>query len=116
MKKYTQVIGIIDNYDAIHYRKIASPIDEMHDHFWPTCMKRWRFFISEWNLSKSILYQDRFTEEEEDKILALMRKICTPPRWVIVGEIWDKHGRPRIGKKRKAYEKELEEKGLSPCI
>lgn len=111
------VIGIIDHNDAIHYEKIFYDDKDYKDHstFWPLKNKRWRFEISDWNLTTSVLSADGFSEIEKNNIIDLMRRKFTPPDWFIRGEIWEKHGFPRTGKKYDVYWKELEEKGLTNC-
>lgn len=111
MKNPYFIIGIIDNYGAIHYQAIESS-DETHETFWPGKNKRWRFNIREWDLQKSVLSCADFTAAECEDICALMRRKFTPPDWFLSGEIWEKHGRPHKGKKYAAYQKELKEKGL----
>lgn len=115
MNDVRNVIGIIDSYGAIHYKKIKNVSDEYHETLWPGKNKRWRFDVEDWNLEKSILSCEAFSLEEEDAILALMRKICTPPKWFLRGEIWEKYGRPHKGAKYEKYLRELKKKGLQDC-
>lgn len=102
--EYTFVIGIIDHTGAIHYRKIASGNSDgdVHAKFWPNVThKRWRFLIREWDLKKSTLDKESMNEEEYSAVMTLLRKILTPPIWVLEGEAWEAAGRPR----GEAYEK-----------
>jgi hypothetical protein len=93
---YYLVIGYIDSYGAIHHKKIRLGADSTHESYWPTVKsKRWRFVISDWELSKSVIGEVAITEEEAQDILSLMRKILQPPEWYLWGEVWDKAGRPR---------------------
>ena len=84
--KYDMVIGIIDSYDAVHYKKImcdSSSDDMYHETHWP-CVKskRWRFNIREWQLEQSILSETKINKEDSDRIYALMEKICIKPMWM----------------------------------
>lgn len=108
MKKTEQpwlIIGIIDAYGAIHHEAIYRDTNksQFHETYWPDCHhKRWRFIMSDWELTKSILSTDTITPEEADDIETYIRKRYTPPNWLLEGEEWEALGRPREGK---AYER-----------
>ncbi len=112
--EYTQAIGIIDGYGAIHFRllTLGEGGDIQHETLWPGKNRRWRFGISDWNLEKSALSSEGFTEAECEDIIALMRRKISPPMWVIRGEIWESFGRPRDGAKYRAYIRELNKMGI----
>lgn len=100
------VIGYIDAYGAIHHQPLTLESEnKCHSHYWPlNSQKRWRFIISEWQLSNSVLSTDNLTPDEAENVIAFLRKHYTPPVWLIEGEEWEALGRPREGK---AYKKHL---------
>ncbi len=108
---YIQIIGIIDSYGALDYRKLRlNDIDLMHGFYWPGIFhKRWRFIISDWGLDKFPLNKEELTPDDIDRIFATMRKIVEPPIWFLEGEIWEELGRPRKGKKYILYKKKCNE-------
>jgi hypothetical protein len=104
-EKIFYVIGYIDSYGAIHHKALRLDDPQEHSHYWPTqTHKTWRFVLSQWQLSNSILSKENLTEAEAEDVIAFVRKHYSPPLWVIEGEEWEALGRPRKGK---AYEKHL---------
>jgi hypothetical protein len=103
---YYLVIGYVDAYGAIHYKKLRLGDNNFHGDYWPTVKsKRWRFLIKDWELSKGIIGEVAITEAEAEDILALMRKVVKPPEWVLWGEVWEKAGRPYGDAQAKLREK-----------
>lgn len=75
------VIGIIDAYDALHYRMFGAydPDIPCHDDlFSHQTHKRWRFYSSDWNLMYDKFFS-RLNEEDVHRIYELMSKILDSP-------------------------------------
>ena len=90
------VIGVIDSYDALHFHKVLDgERAALHDDFWPHIHhKRWRFKVRDWELDTSIMTKGSLTEEDCERVEALMRKILVVPEWVRRGDAWVAAGRP----------------------
>lgn len=103
------VVGIVDSNGAIDYRKVPENeclYNYCHDHLWPTkTHKRWRFIVSEWELDQSILSANNLTEEDQESIMTLMKKLFEAPNHVLEGEYWEALGRPRDEKWWRALRK-----------
>lgn len=101
------VVGIIDAYGALHYRKCKLGDEIAHEHYWPNqTHKRWRFDVSDWDLEVSVL-SAKLDEAEADAVLAEMEKVLIPPEWFARGKAWDEAGRPH-GKKGDAFDRKWE--------
>lgn len=103
------IIGVIDAYGAIHHQAIyhSRPNQsQCHEHYWPECHhKRWRFILSDWDLSKSALSKEYLTADDARNIESYIRKRYTPPLWYLKSEEWESMGRPRSGKSYEKHEK-----------
>lgn len=101
------VIGVIDSYGAIHLKKhfMGDTLD--HSALWPTAQKRFRFVIKDWDLLRSPLSKESISPEEAEDVIAAIRKILTPPEWVLRGEAWEAAGRPH-GKAGDRFDRDYE--------
>src|SRR6476469_6248447 len=90
------VVGYIDAYGAIHYKKVKLGEDAYHDSLFPgQTHKRWRFIVRDWQLDQSVISGVKLDSDDGAAVHALMRKILKPPDWFLQGEAWDAAGRPR---------------------
>ena len=102
------IVGVIDSYGAIHSIAVKTGDQAYHESQWPTAKKRWRFLISEWQLTKSPFSEMDITPEEAEAVIAHVRKKVKPPLWVVEGEEWEAAGRVRSGPKWEALNKKRE--------
>jgi hypothetical protein len=104
-----QLVGVVDAYDAVHFVEVRDSEDPpYHAKLWPTAQKRWRFYLRQWELDKSVLSTQELTDENCEAIERAIRKKFTPPRWYLWGEFWDQNGRPQHGKERDKLIKKFE--------
>lgn len=108
MDKPWQYLGIVDAYGAVHSHPLYGfNNEETHCELWPFAQKRWRFVISDWGITKSVLSKENLTEEDCEAIMNHMERKAGKykPRWARQGDAWNAAGRIR----GEAYEKWLAE-------
>lgn len=104
LKTPAWIVGVIDSYGAVHCKKVFMGGNKiMHGSLFPSeHHKRWRFLVREWDLTVSP-GSDSLSPEDFEASLQAVKKIVSPPEWVLQGEAWEAAGRPT----GEAYEKFL---------
>lgn len=81
------VIGCFDSHGVIHHKihKLDDRDTPTHSGCWPMMNRAtwWRFLVSQWRLDNSVFSKEsRLDDEQVDKVLRLMHRKISPPKWV----------------------------------